>query len=196
MSKTVIESKITNENTVIDGQTGEVLQYEQHTQTGTKTIRTAEPAYVKLYIDDILYMADIPKALSPLVYELAKRASYANEEDGMCVSLTAYVKDKICETCNWANKRIMNNYLTKLAKADIIKRLGQGTYQLNPYLFGRGEWKDIEKIRMTWNYDSFKGKTVKTDFTYKQEIENNEDLSDMLTAAYEADKIAEQEEYE
>lgn len=181
MAKTVIESQLKNTINVVDGQTGEVLEYQEHTQTETKTIRSAEPSYVKLYIDDILYMADIPKAYSPLVYELAKRASYANEEEGMCVSLTGFVKQKICTSCGWNEMRVMNNYLSKLSKASIIKRLGVGTYQLNPYLFGRGEWKDIEKIRMTWNYDEIKGKTAMIKFEYK------DDNPDELNKAYKED---------
>lgn len=171
MAKTIIESQITDTNTIVDGSTGEILAVEEHKQTGTKTIRSAEPSYIKLYIDDILYMASIPKAYTPLVYELAKRASYANEEEGMCVALTGFIRQKICEKCGWKDTRIINNYLSKLIKGNIIKRLGTGTYQLNPHLFGRGEWKDIEKIRMTWDYDAVRGKTFQTTFTYKEEDE-------------------------
>lgn len=175
MAKTIIESKIVDNVTVVDGQTGEILQETEHVQTGTKTIRTAEPPYIKLYIEDILYIADMPKSFANLTYELAKRATFANDEEGLCVALTGFIKDKICKACGWDNMRSLNNALAKLTKGNIIKRLGTGTYQMNPFLFGRGEWKDIENIRMTWNYDAIKGKTFSTAFTYKEEEQKTVD---------------------
>lgn len=175
MAKTIIESKITDSTVVVDGQTGEVLQNIEHSQTGTKTIRSAEPPYVKFYIEDMLYMSDMPKTYTNLTYELIKRATYANEEEGLCVSLTPYTKSKICTACGWDKLRSLNNALTKLVKGGILKRLGTGTYQLNPYLFGKGEWRDIENIRMTWEYN-MKGRTFATSFTYKEQAEEAEEV--------------------
>ena len=180
MAKTIIESKITDSTVVVDGQTGEVLQNIEHSQTGTKTIRTAEPPYIKLYVEDMLYMCDMPKTYTNLTLELVKRASYANDEEGLCVSLNSFVKGKICTACGWDKMRSLNNALTKLVKGNILKRLGTGTYQLNPFLFGKGEWKDIENIRMTWDYSMTKGKTFSTAFTYseKANVNQNENIVD------------------
>ena len=176
MAKKIIESQVTERTVVVDGQTGEFLQNVEHSQTATKTIRSAEPPYVKLYLEDILYLKSMPKTYSSLTYELIKRASYANEEEGLCVSLTPFVKGKICEVCGWDELRTLNNALSKLVKGDILKRLGTGTYQLNPWLFGKGEWKDIENIRMTWDY-SLKGKTFSTQFTYRTEDEKEQETA-------------------
>lgn len=170
MAKTTIESQITDTTVLVDVSSGEVLQEETHTQTASKTIRTAEPPYIKLYIEDMLYMADMPKTYTNITYSLAKRASYANEEEGLCVALTPFIKEKICKECGWTETRSLNNALSKLVKGNIIKRLGTGTYQLNPYLFGKGEWKDIEKVRMTWEYN-IHGRTYSAAFTYKDKTE-------------------------
>ena len=80
--------------------------------------------------------------------------------------MTPYIKEEICRECGYTNVRSLNNDLTKLVKGCIIKRLGTGTYQLNPHIFGKGEWKDIESIQATWDYNDIKGKTFNTVFSY------------------------------
>lgn len=145
----------------VDGQ-GEVLELEE--QESTKTIHKQEPPYIKLYIEDMLYMADMPKSLSGLTYSLLKRARYAKE--GLRVDVSTYVKHEILAECGYEKLQSLTNALGKLCKGEIIRRLGTGTYQLNPWLFGRGEWKDIDNIRATWNY-SLKGRTFAVAVTYK-----------------------------
>lgn len=152
---------------IIDGSTGEII--EEHQSIGTRTIFKQEPPYVKLYLEDMLYMRDMPKSLSGLTYSLAKRSTYADNDDGLCVYLPTYVKQQILEECGYEKMQSLNNALVKLCKGEIIRRLGTGAYQLNPYLFGRGDWKAIERIRMTWDYDGIKGKTFSTSFSYTPE---------------------------
>lgn len=168
--KTTIVNEAWHEK--VDVKTGEVLELE-HSE-GTKTIIKQEPPYVKMYIDDVMYMADMPKAYSGLTYSLLKRATYADKNgDGLHVYTPVYVKQEICKECGFEKLQSLTNALGKLCKASIIKKLGTGAYQLNPFLFGRGEWKDIDKIRMTWEYD-IKGKSFATCFTYKQNDEEAE----------------------
>lgn len=166
--KRIIENQFTKDIVQI-GEDG-TIKNEQHEEiTGTKIIHTAEPPYIKIYLQDMLYMNDIPRNLNCLTYSLLKRSSYANDEEGLCVTLAQYTKTKILQECGWEKMQSLNNALNKLVKGNIIKRLGTGVYQFNPYLFGRGEWKDIEKIRITWDYDKIKGKTFSSEFTYKTE---------------------------
>lgn len=165
MSKTTIVNEARRQ--VVDVNTGEILQEER--SIGTKTIHKQEPPYIKLYLEDILYMSDMPKSLSGLTYSLATRAQYANKEDGLCVFLPTYVKQQILQECGWDKMQSLNNALNKLVNGKILKRLGVGAYQLNPYFFGKGEWKDIDNIRMTWDYNEIKGKTFSTSFRYKSD---------------------------
>lgn len=159
------------ERTIADGQTGELL--ERQTEIHTKTIHRNEPPFIKLYLEDILYMSDMPKAYSSVVYRLLNYTTYANTKNGLCVILNPYVKKEILKECGWDNMRSLNNALTKLVKGGILKRLGEGTYQFNPYLFGKGEWKDIDNIRVEWDYNAIKGKSFNTVISYKKE-DNNE----------------------
>lgn len=161
MPKTTIEYQA--ERAVIDGQTGEILELEQ--SQGTKTIHKQEPPYIKLYIEDMLYMADMPKSLSGLTYSLLKRARYA--KDGLRIDLSTFVKREILAECGYEKLQSLTNALGKLCKGNIIRRLGSGTYQLNPYLFGRGEWTEIDNIRATWDYNAIKGRTFAVSLTRK-----------------------------
>ena len=49
----------------------------------------SEPAYIKLYLQDVLYLSDMPTKHSAVLYELLKRASYAGDKDGMQVIINA-----------------------------------------------------------------------------------------------------------
>jgi len=138
--------------THIDTQTGEVISEEK-----TNVIRLPqEPEFIKLYLQDINKIFDLPKGCSPVLYEILKQMTY----DGKIV-LNKYVKEE-CATAAKIALSSFNNCLTDLVKKDILKRLGTGTYIANPHLFGKGSWAEISKQRefyLTVKYSS-KGKEV------------------------------------
>jgi hypothetical protein len=49
-----------------------------------------------------------------------------------------------------------------LVKKDIIFREDTGLYKGNPYLFGKGEWRDIRELRMTVVFNP-KGQSISTE---------------------------------
>lgn len=163
-SNTVIDNIYTSVE--IDHETGEITKEE--TQTSFRVTHAPEPPFIKLYIEDVLYIADMPKSLANTVYAFLQYTTFANAKNGMCVVLNPYIKEQICQDCGFDNVRSLNNALGKLVKGDILRRLGAGTYQFNPYLFGRGEWRDIDNIRATWTYD-LKGRTFNSVINYKTE---------------------------
>lgn len=150
------------EITEYDGTTGEVTA-----QTQTKTVSVgAEPDYIKLYLQDILYLSDMPTQYSAALMSLLKRTSYAGDEYGMCVVLVPMVKDAICKELGYQKRQSLDNVLQKLVKGEILYRVGRGMYRLNPYLFGRGTWADISKIRMEISYHPG-GRTFQTTIDHK-----------------------------
>ena len=169
MSKTTIELKELETFETVDGQTGEIAGIEKKEKITLKTVHKPEPPYIKIYIADMLYLSDIPKGLSPLVYSLLKRTNFA--DSGLRVDLTGYVKKEILAECKWAKMQSLNNALVALTKGKIIKRLGTGSYQFNPFWFGRGNWKDIDNIRVNWYYDDVHGRTFQTHFNYRKETD-------------------------
>ena len=49
----------------------------------------SEPPFVKLYLQDVLYLSDVPKSHESIIFELIKRATYAGDKYGMTVTLSA-----------------------------------------------------------------------------------------------------------
>jgi len=151
------------ETEVINGETGELI-----TKKTNRTLSWGnEPAYVKLYLDNILYLSDMPTKHASVLYALLKRASYAGEEEGMQVIVNASLKRRIQESLGFKNISSINNAITDLTKGKIIYRVDVGIYNFNPHLFGKGEWQDIARLRLEVDYDSIKGRTFKTVCEYK-----------------------------
>lgn len=129
----------------------------------------SEPAFIKLYLQDVLYLSDMPKHHEKILYELLKRSTYAGEKDGMQVCLSAGIKRIISKELGLKNNRSINNALSNLVKGKILYRVETGVYNFNPYLFGKGDWQDIARLRLEVNYDDIKGKTFKTVCKYKED---------------------------
>lgn len=127
----------------------------------------SEPSYIKLYLQDVLYLSDMPKKHSKILYELLKRASYAGDEKGMMVALSSGLKRMMAKELNLKTTQSIDNALTDLVKGKVLYRIETGVYQFNPYLFGKGDWQDIARLRLEINYDDIKGKTFKTVCAYK-----------------------------
>lgn len=145
------------ETRIVDNLTGEVIKNEVY----KKLSWGSEPSFIKLYLNDILYLSDMPTKHSAVLYELLKRSTYASEEDGMQVVVSAGLKQRIKDILGFKNISSINNAITDLVKGNILYRVGTGLYNFNPYLFGKGEWIDIAKLRLEINYDDIKGKTFK-----------------------------------
>ena len=160
--------KYSSTQTVTD-ETGKVIKKEEKV---TKSWGT-EPQYIKIYLEDILYLVDMPPHHSGILYELIKRASYADE--GMEVVLSAGLKKKIAEVLGIKNIRSINNALSDLVKGQVLHKIGTGLYLLNPYLFGKGDWQDIAKLRLEVNYD-LKGKSFRTICEYKSDPGRQQEL--------------------
>ena len=128
----------------------------------------SEPAFIKLYLQDVLYLSDMPKHHENILYELLKRSTYAGEKDGMQVCLSAGIKRIISKELGLKNDRSINNALSDLVKGKILYRVETGVYNFNPWLFGKGDWQDISRLRLEVNYDDIKGKTFKTVCEYKE----------------------------
>ena len=157
------------------GKISETSVYDNETGEMTKLVNTAsytiedEPPYVKLYIADILYLKDMPRRYEALTLALLKRVSYAGDADGLCVSLSKYMKQQICKEIGWKNTISIDNAVQVLIKGEIIHRVARGVYRFNPYLFGRGNWADVKKLRMEIQYDNIKGRSFWSNVEYKSE---------------------------
>ena len=74
----------------------------------------------------------------------------------MVIFINGYVKANIVQALSLKTTQSIDNAITKLVKGNILKRISRGTYRANPYLFGKGDWQDIARLRLEINYDEIK----------------------------------------
>jgi len=126
---------------LVNEDTGQVKQ----TVTNTISRVPQEPLYVKVYLQDINRIYDLPKGCSPALYEILKEMNWKG-----VINLPKYTKDQ-CAAAAGLTPASFNNCISDLIKKDILKRLGQSVYIANPHLFGQGKWLEIMERRETYN---------------------------------------------
>lgn len=100
-----------------------------------------EPDFVKVYCEATTMLNGLPTSARAVLTELLLLAKDNNE-----IGLTAVFKRRISEATGFSVKTI-DNRLQDLLKSGIISRIDTGTFMLNPYLFGKGDWKTINELR-------------------------------------------------
>ena len=106
-----------------------------------------EPSFVKLYLDDIARLKELPKSCSGILYEMLRLMTYDNE-----IVLNVFARRRIAERLNTTEGYIYKT-INHFISCGLITRLGASTYLVNPYIFGKGKWADVKKIRVTIDYD-------------------------------------------
>ena len=165
------ELKKRREKSVIKQTTVESSSGEIVAETEIREIRTSkgvEPDFVKLYINDLMLINDLPTKASNALMELIKLVTFDNK-----IILNGAIKKDICSRLN-IKPQTLNNNLTSFVKKEILYRLDTGIYMPNPYLFARGKWEDIHDLRMIVNYKSNGVKTVELEIDGKSAKEYNE----------------------
>jgi hypothetical protein len=123
-----------------DFQTGEIVQTEREIQI------PKEPDFVKLYLNDLVLLKEVPQWVSGILYSLLKHMNYQNE-----IVLNSSIKKRIAADLGIIPKTI-DNALVTFVKKSILMRQEVGVYKANPYLFGKGDWNNIRKIRLQVEY--------------------------------------------
>ncbi|MCZ5120673.1 hypothetical protein O6A27_28255 [Escherichia coli] len=100
-----------------------------------------EPAYVKIYIDNLCAVTKAPDSLKDVLFLILRKLDY----DGYIALSTRYRKE-ICKLLGIKDGTLRNR-LYSLSKMGIIASCGGNEYQANPNLFARGEWKKIIEQR-------------------------------------------------
>lgn len=122
-----------------DNLTGEVLSEKSNVYNIEKL--PAEPEYIKLYVSEIGRLHGLKAGHRDILLYVASMVAY----DG-CVIVNARRKAQIAITLKIATKSI-DNALSAFVKAGLLIRLGRSDFELNPFLFGKGDWKSIRERR-------------------------------------------------
>ena len=127
-----------------------------------------EPPYVKMYLDTVLYLKDLPKGYNPILMSILRRLPWANQDQS--IAINAGIKRQIAKELSCSVSRI-NAAITDFVKGEVLFRIDTGVYNVNPHLFGRGDWGDIARLRLEVLFDS-DGKTIMGTIEKKSPKEN------------------------
>lgn len=132
----------------LDYETGEMVVDRRHIESETR-IRSDEPDFIKLYLDTVSVFMGIEKSGNQLLAYLLPTMSFASEQQ-IC-RLTSWDRKQIQEQTGMTQATI-SRQLRALEDKQILRKLGEGAYQVNPHIAGRGSWKDIKTLRATFDY--------------------------------------------
>ena len=135
---------------------GELQSSNTVRSVGTGAIEK-EPRYVKLYLDDIGKLNGLNNSEQKLVNELVFNMGYNN-----IVPSYKPVKEIIAAKLNM-KYNTLEKCIKNLYKKGILIRKARGLYLMDPKIFGRGTWNNVQKIRMVIDYNSDGTKTINSD---------------------------------
>jgi len=133
MSKVVRIESFTD----IDHQTGEVMRESKVHSTNF----VAEPPYIKMYLDDLTQIMEIPSGPRAVLDLMLQKLDYEGY-----ITLSTRYRRQIAETLGIKDQSLRNHILA-LTKSKIISNSGRGEYLVNPFLFARGDWKRVCEMR-------------------------------------------------
>ena len=129
------------------------------TERSLKTITTEverEPDYVKLYMDDLFMLMDIPKWANKVLLYFISDLSYDGE-----IFMNKAIKQRAAKSIGLKYSSV-DRAVTILSTKNIFISKARGIYTANPKIFGRGNWSNVKKIRMSVTY-SENGKAIISD---------------------------------
>lgn len=139
------------------------------------------PDFVMAFTNDLGYLANISGGASKLLFGLLTYLDRNNE-----VALNKARKDEIAKKIG-VNTTSIQPFLSQLLKAEVILRKNddsgaplQGVFTLNPYYFGKGQWKNVSKLRMMIEYDFNAGTKRVLSETEYNEVDDNDFIEQML----------------
>jgi hypothetical protein len=112
-----------------------------------ESYRTKEPDFIKLYIEDLVKLNDLPNSTNGVLYAILRYLNYKNE-----IVLISAIKKSIAEDLG-IKVDTLNKSIYNLVDRGILSRLDRGLYYANPYVFGRGAWENVRAFRLTVKYD-------------------------------------------
>ena len=157
----------------VDFQTGELAQTEREIRV------PKEPDFIKLYLDDLVMLKDVPQWVSSILHGLLKRMNYQNE-----IVLNVTIKKRIADDLGIA-ARTIDNALVTFVKKKILSRVGPGVYLANPYLFGKGEWNNIRKIRLQVEYGEDGRREIAAELVKSEDEVQQPSLEEILEELHE-----------
>ena len=153
MSKVVRIERLTQ----VDHETGEITRENIVQSTGFMS----EPPYIKMYLDDLSQILDIPSGPRAVLDLMLLKLDYEGY-----ITLSTRYRRQMADTLGIQDQSL-RNCINRLVKSNIISNSGRGEYQVNPFLFARGDWKRVCEMREDFTlkitYSEKGGRRIETD---------------------------------
>jgi len=107
--------------------------------------RASEPAYFKVYQESLNILRRLSFISVGLLCDLVFLADYPQGQDaeqGGVIDLNPRVREDLLVRHNLSASRFQG-ILGQLVEAEFMVRVGRGSYQINPSICARGQWRDI-----------------------------------------------------
>lgn len=159
MKRKLTKTEITE---VIDKETGELIIQNSKSQS---FLIDREPDYIKLYIEDISRLKDIPAGMNKVLFEIIKSINY----NGIVMAYMP-VKQLMCSNMG-ITISYLNNCISEFHKKGILIRYARGVYIADPNLFAKGSWSNIQNLRLVIQYNTDGTKSLKSTVSEEMKIQ-------------------------
>jgi hypothetical protein len=133
-------------------ETGEILS----TLNSRTFVEEVEPKFVKVYMEDLMYLEKMPLGYGAILWQLVRLMNFETN----VVNLTPQLREDITKNLGCSIHSV-NQAISSFMKIGLISSTRRGTYVMNPYVFGKGSWQDVKKIRAEIEWSS-EGRSIKT----------------------------------
>jgi len=123
-----------------------------------------EPEYIKLYIQDIARIKDLPKGMDAILITFLKNMSYNNIVP-VYMPIKKLIAREFGVSISYINKAIDRFY-----KCGIFIRADRGLYIADPNLFGKGKWTDIKELRLIIEYNKNGTRQLKSNLPEQMQL--------------------------
>lgn len=106
-----------------------------------------EPDHIKVYGEGLWRVCTLTVPTQKLIITLLRQATSA--ECGMMVMLNATVKSNLCKDLGMDGPSL-NHKLRELEEIGMIRLRTRNLYEINPRMFGKGDWLFIQRLIKTW----------------------------------------------
>lgn len=151
-----------------------------------------EPPFVKLYLDTVMYVSDLQERHTSVLTAILHFAPFADEEHQFII-LNRGIKLRIAEIIG-KTENYVSHTIMELARGRILlhddRSPRSSSYQINPHIIARGDWKSIEKLRLHIDF-SADGKTFWSEIKTAKRIGEGKRYADKKRAEFLARQGAE-----
>ena len=114
-----------------------------------------DPPFIKIYTDCMLVLNNVDTALSAPLIAFGNHMTFANDKSlafRHVVRTDSMVRNDIAHRCGVSDVMV-KKWIQKFVEAEIFipiienGKRKRGVYYVNPWVIGKGEWKDIKKLR-------------------------------------------------